>query len=339
MHAMARLLLPLLAMLVALCVQAQTAPSAAQARQTFADLAKLPLDAPEANVEIAATRTEQGLSIEDVSWESLDGERAPAFVIRPERASARLPAIICLHGSSGSRESMTTVEFGLGDWLRPGRDEPHRRMLGWCRELARRGFLTLSLTQRGLDRRSPPINTQSNVLLTQGRTGMGAVLHEIRQAVTYLAGRPDVDPDRIGATGMSFGGITSFYLWVLDDRVAAAAPICGGVGSVDVFARKGRISYHGTYWWLPNMLDKGDQAWFAAALAPRPLMLWAPTEDVGMPNEGVDQFLAAVRPAYAAAGKASELVAHQPPGMHAFTMEAFEAMFDFFAKRFGLTHR
>lgn len=334
---MARLLTFLPAILIAICAQAQTAPTTEQARQTLADLLKLPLAAPQARVEVAGTRTEEGLTIEDVSWEALDGEHAPAFVISPERAAGRLPAIICLHGSSGSRESMVTAQFGPGDWKRPGRDEPHRRMLGWCRELARRGFLTLSLTQRGLDRRGPPINTQSNVLLTQGRTGMGAVLHEIRQAVTYLAGRPDVDPDRIGATGMSFGGITSFYLWVIDDRVAAAAPICGGVGSVDVFARKGRISYHGTYWWLPDMLDHGDQAWFAAALAPRPLMLWAPTEDVGMPKEGVDQFLAVVRPAYAAAGKASELVAHQPPGVHSFTMEAFEAMFDFFAKRFGVS--
>ena len=178
----------------------------------------------------------------------------------------------------------------------------------------------------------PPINTQSNVLLPRGRTGMGAVLHEIRQAVTYLAGRPDVDPDRIGATGMSFGGITSFYLWVLDDRVAAAAPICGGVGSVDVFAREGRISYHGTYWWIPGMLAKGDQADFAAAIAPKPLMLWAPTEDIGMPKEAVDQFTAKVRPAYEQAGKPSAFVVHQQPGKHSFTMAAFDAMLAFFKK-------
>ena len=84
-----------------------------------------------------------------------------------------------------------------------------------------------------------------------------------------------MDPKRIGATGMSFGGITSFYIWVIDDRIAAAAPLCGGVGSVDVFGRKGRSSsYHGTYWWIPGMLAKGDQADFAAAIAPKPLMLW-----------------------------------------------------------------
>jgi dienelactone hydrolase len=203
-------------------------------------------------------------------------------------------------------------------------------MLGWARELARRGFVALAMTQRGLDSRMPPINTQANTMLAEGRTAMGAVLHEIRQAVTYLARRPEVDPAKIGATGMSFGGITAFYVWILDDRVAAAAPICGGVGSVAAFTQLGRQSYHGTYWWVPGMLAKGDQADFAEAIAPRPLMLWAPTEDIGMPREGVDRFVAQVRPAYERMRRAGAFVVHQQPGEHAFTAEAFQAMESFF---------
>ena len=315
------------------CASAQSlAPFGDVARKTFADLLKIPLQHPSVEVTVRATREEEGLRIEDVSWEALDGERVPAFVVRPQQASGRLPVIICLHGSSGSRDAMITKEFGPGEWTRPGRDQPHTRMLGWARELARRGFLTLAMTQRGLDRRGPPINTQANILLTRDRTAMGAVLYEIRQAITYLAGRPDVDPARIGTTGMSFGGITAFYAWVLDDRVAAAAPICGGVGSVDVFGRQGRLSYHGTYWWIPGMLAKGDQAEFAAAIAPRPLMLWAPTEDVGMPRAGVDQFVAKVRSAYERAGQSAAFVVHQQPGVHSFTPEAFDAMVSFFDK-------
>ncbi len=323
----------LLAIALAACASAQTEPFAAVARNTFLDLLKLPAAHPQVQVASHGTRIEEGLRIEDISWTSLDDEVVPAYVVMPENPSGRLPAIICLHGSSGSREAMVTKEFGPGQWTRYGREEPHTRMLGWARELARRGYVALAMTQRGLDRRGPPINTQSNVLLTQGRTGMGAVLHEIRQAVTYLSRRSDVDPKRIGATGMSFGGITSFYMWIIDDRIAAAAPLCGGVGSVDTFGRKGRISYHGTYWWVPGMLAKGDQADFAAAIAPKPLMLWAPTEDVGMPKEAVDQFVAKVRPAYERAGKPSAFVVHQQPGVHSFTPEAFDAMFEFFQKQ------
>ena len=234
-----------------------------------------------------------------------------------------------------SPDSLVATEFGPGSWTTPGRARSHTRLLGWARELARRGYVTLSITQRGLDDRTPPINQQANVMLVRGRTAMGAVLHEIRQGVTHLVSRSDVDPTRIGATGMSFGGITSFYAWLLDERVAAAAPVCGGVGSVDLFARLGHIGYHGTYWWIPGIVAEGDQARFAAAMAPRPLMVWAPTEDVGMPKEAVDAFVAAVSPAYEQAGATGSLLVHQPPGEHTFSLAAFAAMERFFARHLG----
>jgi dienelactone hydrolase len=286
-------------------------------------------------VEVHGRIEEEGLRVEDVSWVSLDDERVRAFVVRPAAGSDPRPAIVCLHGSGGSRDSLVTREFGHGSWTTPGRARPHTRLLGWARELARRGYLTLSLTQRGLDRRTPPINQQANVMLSRGRTAMGAILHEIRQGVTYLASRSDVDSRRMGATGMSFGGITSFYAWLLDDRVAAAAPICGGVGSVDLFARRGHIGYHGTYWWIPGIVAEGDHARFAAAMAPRPLMLWAPAGDIGMPKEAVDAFVAAVSPAYERAGAPGSFLAHQPSGEHTFSLEAFEAMDRFFARHLG----
>ncbi len=316
-----------IALLIPLAAAAQE-PYAAVTRQTFAELLKTSADPPQVAPASHGQATEDGLLVEDLSWNSSDDETVPAYLIRPLGPSGPLPAVICLHGSSGSRESMATEEFGPGQWTRPGRNAPHTRMLGWARELARRGFIALAITQRGLDRREPPINVQANAMLVQGRTAMGEILHEIRQGLTYLEGRDDVG--RIGITGMSFGGITSFYTWLLDDRVTAAAPICGGVGSLESFIRLGRLSYHGTYWWVPDMLQRGDHGDFASAMAPKPLMLWAPTSDVGMPRDGVDRFRERVEPAYARAGAEGALRIHQPPGEHSFTMAAFEAMASFF---------
>jgi len=315
---------------LAVSAGAQPTPFAPVVRQTFADLLKIPLAPPEAAVRVASTERQGDLIVEDLSWESLDGEIVPAFLVRPANARGPLPAVVCLHGSSGSRESMMTEQFGPGEWTTYGRETPHTRMLGWARELARRGYVALAITQRGLDSRGPAINTQANLMLIQGRTAMGAVLYEIRQGVTYLSERSEVDPARIAATGMSFGGITSFYSWLLDDRIKLAAPICGGVGSLQTFMEQAqRLSYHGTYWWVPDMLVKGDQGDFAAALAPRPLMLWAPTEDIGMPRAGVDRFIERVRPAYEASDAAAAFRVHQQPGEHSFSIEAFEALVEF----------
>jgi dienelactone hydrolase len=301
-----------------------------EARRALSGLLEISPDPPNVVVEVVDRRTEDGLIVEDLVWQSLDGQRASALLIRPD-TDRRLPAIVCLHGTGGSRESMTTRKFGPGQWTTPGAREPHQRMLGWARELARRGFVTLALTQRGLDRRAPPdTNDQAKDLLVRGRTLMGAIVHEIRQAVTYLERRSDVQADSIAVAGMSFGGITSFYTWAVDSRVSAAASICGGVGSIDVLLRKGRPAYHGLYWWIPDMLTRGDQAYFAAAVAPRPLMLWAPKSDIGMPKEGVDTFMQTVLPAYARHRAEKNLVIHQPDGEHEFTLDAFEAMAKFF---------
>jgi len=307
-------------------------PDRAAAMRVFADLLKISLTPPGASVTVGRVQEEEGVVLEDISWESLDKERPVAFVLRPARLKGPLPAIVCLHGSSGSRELVCAPQFGIGEWTRPGSKTASTQLLGWARELSRHGYLTLSLTQRGLDRRAPDTDDQAKDFLVRGRTLMGAIVYEIRQAVSYLRTRKEVDPGRIGMTGISFGGITTFYTWLVDDRIAAAAPICGGVGSLDVFLQRGSRNYHGLYWWIPGMLTQGDPGDFACSMAPRPLMLWAPLEDIGMPKEGVDRFLEVVKPAYARSGAAEALVVHRPPGGHTFSLEAFAAMKAFFDK-------
>lgn len=309
---------------------AQPAPAAAVAQRVFADLLRIPPEAPDVAVRVLGTDEQDGLVTEDLAWESLDGQVVPAYLVRPAASPVKRPAVICLHGTGGSRESMTTLRFERGPWTSHGASNSHIRLVGWARELARRGHVVLALTQRGLDRRLPDTAAQNKELLVRGRNIMGAIVYEIRQAVTYLESHPSVLADRIGVAGLSFGGITGFYTWLVDSRLAAVVSICGGVGSVETLLAIGSRDYHGIYWWVPDMLTWGDQGDFAAAQAPRPLMVWAPLDDIGMPKEGVERFLQVVQPAYRQAGAEDRLVVHRPPGEHTFSFEAFEALDVFF---------
>jgi dienelactone hydrolase len=319
-----------LAALTLCSLPAAAAQSAAA--QDFAGLLRISVEPPDVKPTVHSSREEDGVVIEDVSWPSLDGEVVPAFIVRPAGARGRLPAVVCLHGTSTNRDVNIAPKFGYADWARYQTNRKSTTLFGWARELSRRGYVTLSLTQRGLDRRLPDTEARDKELLVHGRNVMGAIVYEIRQGVTLLSRRADVDPKKIGMTGISFGGITTFYTWLVDNRIAAAAPICGGVGSVEEFIKHGTRSYHGIYWWIPDMLTKGDHGEFAAANAPRPLMLWAPRSDIGMPNEGIDRFLAVAEPAYRRAGAAENLVVHRPPGEHALSIESFEAAYQFFQK-------
>ena len=57
-----------------------------------------------------------------------------------------------------------------------------------------------------------------------GRNTARFVICDTMRAIDYLQSRPEVDPQRIGCTGYSGGGIITAYVVALDDRVQAAAP-------------------------------------------------------------------------------------------------------------------
>ncbi len=79
-----------------------------------------------------------------------------------------------------------------------------------------------------------PVITSST--LGHEMTGVGAMLlgrntatyriWDGMRALDYLASRPEVDPARIGCTGISGGGTMTSYLMALDNRIQAAAPGC-----------------------------------------------------------------------------------------------------------------
>lgn len=261
----------------------------------------------------------------------------PAFVCRPDNARGnKLPAVICLSGTGGDRFALTRPDFGRREYMSLGRgDNPrplHKRFVGWASEITRRGYVTLSLTQRGLGDRGFNSGDQSKAALIRGFTMQGLHAYETRQALTYLASLEDVDPRRIACTGLSYGGITTFYGTAADERFAAAAPLCGGVGTLHHMLDIGTPGYHGHYWWIPRILLHFDQPELVAAQAPRPYFIAAPLDDIGMRKEGVAELLEKARPAYVKAGSPDALIGYRPEGVHAFTDEMFEELVKFFDK-------
>ncbi|MGH9852128.1 MAG: alpha/beta hydrolase family protein, partial [Blastocatellia bacterium] len=76
-----------------------------------------------------------------------------------------------------------------------------------------------------------------------GYSPAGVETWNAMRALDYLATRPEVDTTRIGATGISGGGIGTFWIAAVDDRVKASAPV-SGLGDLTFYAGEDGISRH-----------------------------------------------------------------------------------------------
>ncbi|MBV8350101.1 MAG: alpha/beta fold hydrolase [Mycolicibacterium sp.] len=84
-------------------------------------------------------------------------------------------------------------------------------------ELARQGFVALTLDYRGFGESDGP----------RGRMIPRQQVTDIRAAITFLQAQDGVDPERIGLYGSSFGGANVCYTAGVDERVKAVLSVVG----------------------------------------------------------------------------------------------------------------
>ncbi len=97
------------------------------------------------------------------------------------------------------------------------------------------------------------------------------------RALDYLAGRPEVDPRRLGCTGNSGGGTMTAYLMALDDRIAVAAPSCYLTSLERLFATSGPQDAEQN---ITGQVAAGlEHADFLTMRAPKPTLMVVGTRD------------------------------------------------------------
>jgi uncharacterized protein len=128
---------------------------------------------------------------QDVSFQS-DGQKLAGVVHVPDGLAPgeRRPAVIMMHGFGANKN-------GGPAWL--------------CDQLEAWGYVALRFDFRGCGD-------------SGGEHGRVVPMEEVadaRNALTYLAARPEVDPDRIALAGSSLGAGVAIYAAGIDPRVAA----------------------------------------------------------------------------------------------------------------------
>ena len=158
---------------------------------------------------------------------SSDGLKLSGIVHVPDdlRSGERRPAFIILHGFGGNKggHGQTVMAEQLTAW----------------------GYITMRIDFRGCGD-------------SEGEHGRIICLEQVADtasAVSYMASRPDVDPERVALVGSSFGAAVAIYAGGVDPRVAAVIS-SGGWGDGE---RKFRRQHPTPEAWerFTQMLDEG----------------------------------------------------------------------------------
>ncbi len=157
---------------------------------------------------------EPGVVAERISYGSQFGLRIPAILYRPSKPAGRAPAIVIVNGHGGDKYSWYSFYSGV--------------------LYARAGAFVLTYDpigegERNSERKSTTRQHDIPVPPEEmGRRMGGLMITDIRQGVSYLSQRPEVDPKRIAAAGYSMGSFILGLTCAIETRLHACVLVGGG---------------------------------------------------------------------------------------------------------------
>jgi len=253
-------------------------------------------------VQTVAVDKKDGYTIEKFVFDNGVDSQVPGYIAIPEKRPGRLPAILTMHGHGSSKDNM----FGY---------QPTSQNV--AEMLARRGYVVLGIDNyfNGERKGTGPAGEMETMAkgadqemslfklnLWLGRTLWGMMLRDEQIALDYLASRPEVDPNRIGAQGMSMGSTRSWWLAAIDDRVKAIVGVACFTRYEDLIAVRA-LRAHGIYYFVPGILKHFDSEGVMALVAPRPFLALTGDRDLGSPPAGMKKLEEILSRFYALHGK------------------------------------
>jgi dienelactone hydrolase len=312
------------------------------------DRPKVPLDA-----KVEPAKAPAGRRLDHFSYateKKPDGaiERVSGLILRPDKATGKMPAVIVLHGTGGSAKAM----------------------MGYMEELCQRGIVGVAIDARYHGERASGAKGAAayhQAILKAWRTEPGDPMEhpflwdtcwDLWRLVDFLETVPDIDTSKLGMIGFSMGGIETWMAASVDERIRVIVPAIGVQSfrwSLEHDAWQGRARtiqpVHDAaakelgeaksnqrvcraVWAkvLPGITEQFDCPSMMRLFAGRPLLILSGTKDGNCPYEGAKLAIAATERAYGDAKARAKLQVIVEEVGHTVTARQRAAALDWFAK-------
>ncbi|MBM3334137.1 acetylxylan esterase, partial [Candidatus Sumerlaeota bacterium] len=268
---------------------------------------------PPLNVKVTGVLDREKYRIEKLCFESLPKLYVTGNLYVPKGLTGRAPAVLYVCGHSADQKI---------------RYQPHPRR--W----AELGFVALVVETIQLGEiagfhhgcyREGWFNWYS-----RGYSPAGVELWNGIRAVDLLQSRPEVDPERIGLTGISGGGAMSWWLGAGDERIKVVAPVCG-TGTMKSHVAERTVDGHCDCMFHINYYG-WDLADVGALIAPRPLMVASANHDGIFSIESIEDCCGRIEKLYKVLGVGDRFRFVETPGPHSYHKISRTEIFSWFMK-------
>jgi dienelactone hydrolase len=246
----------------------------------------------------------------------------PVYVLLPRQAARPLPVVVALHGHGYGVKSIVGIrEDGIE------RSEPEGYQKDFAVKLCRRGFAVaapeiscfgerqtdFSHLDKELGQEAPKSCAHTAALASHlGRSVLGLRVLDVRRLIDYLQSREEMDTSRLGAMGISGGGMLTFFTAALDKRIK----VCVISGYFCTFKDSILAVRHCACNYVHGLGRFGEMSDIVGLIAPRPILIEAGTRDKIFPIKAVRKSVTQAREVYKVFGAEEQVETDYFEGKH-----------------------
>jgi len=236
------------------------------------------------NAQVVGELPRAGYKIEKLVYAAWAGLPISAHLYIPEDRDQPCPGLV----------------YACGHWMEAGKLA--LPIQSFCAAAATMGIVTLVYDPIGQGERLVSWREHGHLdALLVGQCQLGFMVWESIRALDYLLSRPEVDPNRIGMTGASGGGLNTLFTAAIEERFACAIPVaypCTFFGAMHAERDLNWEDGTDVCNQMPQVMSYAEMSDIASLFIPKPCMIITGTRDKIFPIEGARQIAAAIQHNY-----------------------------------------